>query len=115
MTIKEINVAKLGAVLQAADGFLQAAQVAFGIEFTNFQTLKTHYPNLGIDYEYVILLSFKKTSHLPELRDIDKFFSLSKIAGYDNFKAHTNIEANFKPQMGIQGNFQIDRITRIAL
>jgi len=115
MTIKEINVAKLGAILQAADGFLQAAQAAFGIQFTNFQLLKTHYPNLGIDYEYCILLSFQKTSDLPNIRDIDSFFSLSKIAGYENFKAETQIEANFKPQVGIQGIFQIDKITRIAL
>lgn len=113
MTIKEINVAKLGAILQAADGFLQAVQVAFGIKFTNFQLIKSQY--VGINFDYALLLSFQKTSDLPELRDIDSFFSLSKIAGYENLKAETEIEANFKPQVGIQGNFHIHRITRIAL
>jgi hypothetical protein len=113
MTIKEINVAKLGAILQAADGFLQAAQVAFGIKFTNFQLIKSQY--VGINFDYALLLSFEKTSNLPELSEIDSFFDLLKISGYENFIAETEIEANFKPQVGIQGNFHIHRITRIAL
>lgn len=62
MTIKQINIAKLGLCISAVNNFLEKLTKEFHLEFYHFEMLKSTYRH-GDDY--YVLVSFKIANFLP--------------------------------------------------